>query len=125
MRFPCVWLAEPSAAGAGFDRRQFRVSSRKREALSGTYSSPCTGCRVGPGSPLRCGGDDTCGPMRNLLERDAMKRLAFALAVLAAACSVSPQAAAPTDPTVARIETGDLKGVQTGEVVAFKGVPYA
>src|SRR5690606_25498606 len=124
MHFPCVWLAEPSAAGAGFDRRQFRVSSRKRSAVRDLLS-PCTRCRVGPGSPLRCGGGDTCGPMRNLLEKGAMKRLAFALAVLAAACSVSPQAAAPTDPTVARIETGDLKGVQTGDVIAFKGVPYA
>ena len=54
-----------------------------------------------------------------------MKRLAFALAVLVAACSGAPQAQAPADPTVARIETGDLKGVQTGEVIAFKGVPYA
>ncbi len=54
-----------------------------------------------------------------------MKRLAFALAVLAAACSGTPQAQAPAEPTVARVETGDLKGVQTGDVIAFKGVPYA
>jgi para-nitrobenzyl esterase len=54
-----------------------------------------------------------------------MKRVVFALAALVAACSGTPQAQAPADPTVARIETGDLRGVQTGEVIAFKGVPYA
>jgi para-nitrobenzyl esterase len=54
-----------------------------------------------------------------------MKRAVFALAALVAACSGAPQAQAPADPATARIETGDLKGVQTGEVIAFKGVPYA
>jgi para-nitrobenzyl esterase len=63
--------------------------------------------------------------MRDLLEKDAMKRLAFALAALAAACSGTPPAQAPADPTVARIETGELRGVQTADVIAFKGVPYA
>jgi para-nitrobenzyl esterase len=54
-----------------------------------------------------------------------MKRLVFVLAALAAACSGTPQASAPADPTISHIDSGDLKGVQTGDVIAFKGVPYA
>ncbi|HEX5008491.1 MAG TPA: carboxylesterase family protein, partial [Hyphomonadaceae bacterium] len=61
----------------------------------------------------------------NDFREEVMKRLTIALAVLVAACSGTPQPTAPTDPTVARIETGDLKGVQTGGVIAFKGVPFA
>jgi hypothetical protein len=48
------------------------VSSRKREALSGTHSSPCTSREVGPGSPLRSGRDDVEGghPCVALMLRD-------------------------------------------------------
>jgi para-nitrobenzyl esterase len=65
------------------------------------------------------------GRTRETNGEDKMKRLVFALAVLVAACSGTPQAQAPADPTVAHVETGALKGVQAGEVIAFKGVPYA
>jgi para-nitrobenzyl esterase len=53
-----------------------------------------------------------------------MKQLAaiFALAVLAA-CSGMP--AGNSDPTVATVDTGALKGVEAAGVISFKGVPYA
>jgi para-nitrobenzyl esterase len=52
-----------------------------------------------------------------------MKRLALALAVLAAACTATPPS--PTDPTVAIIDTGQLKPLQAKGVLAFKGIPFA
>lgn len=52
-----------------------------------------------------------------------MKRLLLSLALLAAACSGGPPAS--TDPTIASVETGQLKGVAANDVIAFKGVPFA
>ena len=52
-----------------------------------------------------------------------MKRLALALAVLATACTGTPPA--PSDPTIAVVETGQLKPLQAKGVLAFKGIPYA
>ncbi len=52
-----------------------------------------------------------------------MKRLAFALAVLAAACTATLSAS--SDPTIATVETGQLKPLQAKGVLAFKGVPFA
>lgn len=52
-----------------------------------------------------------------------MKRLALALLMLAAACSAGPPAS--TDPAVATIDAGDLRGVVRDGVISFKGVPYA
>ena len=52
-----------------------------------------------------------------------MKRLVLAVAVLAAACTVAP--AIPSGPTIATIETGQLKALQAKGVFAFKGIPYA
>src|SRR5690606_25411807 len=72
-----------------------------RTVRCGRSLRPQTIPRVSPDSASRFR-DDTCGPMRSLLEKDAMKRLAFALAVLAAACSGTPQTATPADPTIAR-----------------------
>ena len=51
-----------------------------------------------------------------------MKRLMIALAVLASACASEP---APSDPTIAVVETGQLKALQAKGVLAFKGIPYA
>lgn len=51
-----------------------------------------------------------------------MKRLLIALAVLASACAGTP---GPTDPTVATVETGQLKALEAKGVLAFKGIPYA
>ena len=52
-----------------------------------------------------------------------MKRLALALAVFAAACTATP--ATSSDPTIATIETGQLKALQAKGMLAFKGIPYA
>jgi para-nitrobenzyl esterase len=52
-----------------------------------------------------------------------MKRLALALALLATACAAS--ATVSSDPTVASIDTGQLKALQARGVLAFKGIPYA
>jgi para-nitrobenzyl esterase len=53
-----------------------------------------------------------------------MKKLILGLLVLAAsACSGTPGPSA--DPTLARIDTGALRGVASNEVIAFKGVPFA
>jgi para-nitrobenzyl esterase len=53
-----------------------------------------------------------------------MRRSAIALALLAlAACSAIPGTV--SDPTLARVESGQLKGVAAGAVIAFKGVPFA
>ena len=51
-----------------------------------------------------------------------MKRLLIALAVLASACANDP---AQSDPTIAVVETGQLKALQAKGVLAFKGIPYA
>jgi len=51
-----------------------------------------------------------------------MKRLLLALAVLASGCMAAP---APSDPTIAVVETGQLKALQAKGVLAFKGIPYA
>jgi para-nitrobenzyl esterase len=51
-----------------------------------------------------------------------MKRLIIALAVLASACANTPGS---SDPTIATIETGQLKALQANGVLAFKGIPYA
>jgi para-nitrobenzyl esterase len=51
-----------------------------------------------------------------------MKRLLIALAVLASACANDP---ARSDPTIAVVETGQLKALQAKGVLAFKGIPYA
>jgi para-nitrobenzyl esterase len=51
-----------------------------------------------------------------------MKRLLLGLALFAAACSSTPQS---TEPTLATVETGQLKGVEKDGIVSFKGVPYA
>ena len=51
-----------------------------------------------------------------------MKRLLFALAILASGCANEP---APSDPTIAVVETGQLKALQAKGVLAFKGIPYA
>ena len=51
-----------------------------------------------------------------------MKRLILALAVLASACASAPES---SDPTVATIETGQLKALEAKGVLAFKGIPYA
>jgi para-nitrobenzyl esterase len=51
-----------------------------------------------------------------------MKRLLLAAALLAAACSTTSQS---SDPTVAQVESGQLKGVEKEGIVSFKGVPYA
>ncbi|MEQ1785338.1 MAG: carboxylesterase family protein, partial [Hyphomonadaceae bacterium] len=52
-----------------------------------------------------------------------MKRLALALAVLAASCTATP--AMSSDPTIATVETGQLRALQAKGVLAFKGIPYA
>ena len=52
-----------------------------------------------------------------------MKRLTLALCVAAAACTVKP--AAPADPTIAVIDSGQLRPLQAKGVLAFKGIPYA
>src|SRR5262249_34693398 len=41
----------------------------------------------------------------------------------ASACTGAPQPSA--DPTIAKTDTGALHGVANGEIIAFKGVPYA
>lgn len=51
-----------------------------------------------------------------------MKRMMIALALLASACTGTP---APSDPTIAVVETGQLKALQAKGVLAFKGVPFA
>lgn len=51
-----------------------------------------------------------------------MKRVLIALAVLASGCTGTP---APSDPTIAVVETGQLKALQAKGVLAFKGVPFA
>ncbi|HOY77174.1 MAG TPA: carboxylesterase family protein [Hyphomonadaceae bacterium] len=51
-----------------------------------------------------------------------MKRLIIALAVLASACANAPGS---SDPTIATVETGQLKALQAKGVLAFKGIPYA
>ncbi len=51
-----------------------------------------------------------------------MKRLIIALAVLASACANTPGS---SDPTIATVETGQLKALQAKGVLAFKGIPYA
>lgn len=52
-----------------------------------------------------------------------MKRLALALAVLVSACTATP--ATLSDPTIAVVETGQLKPLQAKGVLAFRGIPYA
>ncbi len=51
-----------------------------------------------------------------------MKRMMLAVALLASACTGTP---APSDPTIAVVETGQLKALQAKGVQAFKGVPFA
>ena len=52
-----------------------------------------------------------------------MKRLALALAVLASACTSTPST--PADPTIAVVDTGQLKPLQAKGVLAYKGIPFA
>ena len=52
-----------------------------------------------------------------------MKRLALALAVLASACTATPST--PADPTIAVVDTGQLKPLQAKGVLAYKGIPFA
>lgn len=52
-----------------------------------------------------------------------MKRLAIMVALFAAACASAPET--PVDPTIATVETGQLKPLQANGVLAFKGVPFA
>ncbi len=51
-----------------------------------------------------------------------MKRVLIALALLASGCMSDP---APSDPTIATVETGQLKALEAKGVLAFKGIPYA
>ena len=55
-----------------------------------------------------------------------MKRLADAGALVAAMlCAVAQPAAAQTTTTTVETEQGELRGEVSGEVVAFKGIPFA
>ncbi len=51
-----------------------------------------------------------------------MKRLAFALVLAIAACTVAPT---PSDPNIASVDTGQLRPLSAKGVLAFKGVPFA
>ncbi|RYZ03177.1 MAG: carboxylesterase, partial [Alphaproteobacteria bacterium] len=50
------------------------------------------------------------------------KCLLIALALLASACTSAPDT---SDPTIATVETGQLKALQAKGVLAFKGIPFA
>jgi para-nitrobenzyl esterase len=52
-----------------------------------------------------------------------MKRLAFALALAVASCTATPSV--PADPTIATVDTGQLRPLAAKGVLAFKGVPFA
>ena len=47
------------------------------------------------------------------------------LAALTCAALLTSQAAAAPAPTVVKVETGRLQGAVSGEVLAFKGIPFA
>src|SRR5690349_8224663 len=51
-----------------------------------------------------------------------MKRVLIALALVAAGCVGDPS---PSSPTIAVVETGQLKALQAKGVLAFKGIPFA
>jgi para-nitrobenzyl esterase len=51
-----------------------------------------------------------------------MKRLTFALALLASACAGAPDR---TDQTIATVDTGQLRPLAANGVLAFKGIPFA